>query len=392
MIDGARVPGHPRPFFYPEQRATMTESIDPRTAALFQPFHWQKLQLANRIVMAPMTRNLSPGRVPDAAVAAYYRRRAEGGVGLIITEGTYVGHAGAGFQPAVPDFSGEAALAGWQQVAQQVHAAGGKIFPQLWHVGLSESPGAAMNEHAVGPSGLARTGEKVREPMTQADIDAVIAAFGQAAADAERLGFDGVEIHGAHGYLIDQFFWANTNLRSDRYGGDFVQRTRFAVEVVQEVRRRVGAAFPVCLRFSQWKLAHYDFKLATTPAELAQFLAPLVDAGVDLFHCSQRRFWEPEYPGSTLNLAGWTRKLSGKAVISVGSVTLDTEFTNSFASAETAGTTGIDELLERLAHDEFDLVAIGRSLIANPDWAHIVERGALAELKPFQRDLLKTLD
>jgi 2,4-dienoyl-CoA reductase-like NADH-dependent reductase (Old Yellow Enzyme family) len=369
----------------------MNDQPDPRTALLFRPFNSPNLQLPNRIVMAPMTRNLSPGRVPGPDVAAYYRRRAEGGVGLIITEGTYINRPGAGFLPAVPDFHGEAALAGWRRVVEEVHAAGGKIFPQLWHVGLTESPGGPMNEHAVGPSGIARTGEKVREPMTQADIDAVIAAFGQGAADAERLGFDGVELHGAHGYLIDQFFWAATNLRTDRYGGDMVKRTRFAVEIVQEVRRRVSADFPVCLRISQWKLAQYAFKLATTPEELGRFLAPLVDAGVDIFHCSQRRFWDPEYAGSPLNLAGWTKQLTGKPVITVGSVTLNTEFTNSFASPEAAGTTGIDELLERLARDEFDLVAIGRSLIVNPDWAHLVASGQLAQLKTFQRDVLKTL-
>lgn len=364
---------------------------DPRTAALFRPFSLGPLHLPNRIVMAPMTRGLSPGHVPGPDVAAYYRRRAEGGAGLIITEGTYIDHPGAGFVPGVPNFHGEAALAGWRGVVEQVHAAGGKIFPQLWHVGLTESPGAPMNEHAVGPSGIARTGERLREPMTQADIDAVIAAFGQAAADAERLGFDGVELHGAHGYLIDQFFWGATNRRSDRYGGDLVQRTRFAVEVVREVRRRVSPQFPVCLRFSQWKLGHYDFKMAATPEELARFLEPLVEAGVDLFHCSQRRYWEPEYEGSTLNLAGWTKQLSGKPTITVGSVTLSTEFMSAAGFAGPATTTGIDELLERLAREEFDLVAIGRALIANPDWARLVREGELGLLRPFAREALQSL-
>jgi 2,4-dienoyl-CoA reductase-like NADH-dependent reductase (Old Yellow Enzyme family) len=361
------------------------------TAPLFRPFKIGPLQLPNRIVMAPMTRGLSPGHVPGEDVAEYYRLRAAGGTGLIITEGTYVDHAGAGFVPGVPDFHGEAALAGWQRVVEAVHDAGGRIFPQLWHVGLTESPGAPMTEHAVGPSGIARTGEVVRQPMTEGDIAAVITAFGQGAADAERLGFDGVELHGAHGYLVDQFFWGSTNRRSDRYGGDFVQRTQFAADVVREVRRRVSPHFPVCLRFSQWKLAHYDFKLATTPGELGRFLAPLVDAGVDLFHCSQRRFWEPEYAGSPLNLAGWTKKLTGKPVITVGSVTLNSEFMSAAGFAANSGVTGIDELLERLARDEFDLVAIGRSLIVNADWARLVREGRLGELKPFAREALATL-
>jgi 2,4-dienoyl-CoA reductase-like NADH-dependent reductase (Old Yellow Enzyme family) len=347
--------------------------------------------LANRIVMAPMTRGKSPGGVPGADVAAYYRRRAAGGVGLIMTEGTYIPHPGAGFYPDVPHFYGEQALAGWKRVAQEVHAAGGKIFPQIWHVGLSAPPGVTMEPGAVGPSGLVKPGEQIREPMTQQEIDQVIRGYGEAAASAERLGFDGLEIHAAHGYLIDQFFWEATNRRDDRYGGDLLRRTRFAVEVIEEVRRNVSRDYPVCLRFSQWKLHDYEARLAQTPQELERFLEPLVAAGVDMFHCSQRRFWEPEFEGSHLNLAGWTRKLTGKPSIAVGSVTLDQEFTSSFSKADQAAVTGIDELLGSLERGEFDLIAIGRSLIVNPDWPAIVRRGALEELQPFQRDVLQQL-
>jgi 2,4-dienoyl-CoA reductase-like NADH-dependent reductase (Old Yellow Enzyme family) len=243
----------------------------------------------------------------------------------------------------------------------------------------------------VGPSGLAGTGQKVTEPMTQQDIDNVICAFGEAGAAAERLGFDGVEIHGAHGYLLDQFFWEVTNRRTDGYGGDLPARTRFAVEVIREIRSKVSPEFPVCLRFSQWKLQDYNAKLAHNPADLERFLAPLTAAGVDLFHCSQRRFWEPEFEGSTLNLAGWTKKLTGKPSITVGSITLNEEFTRSFGSSEAAAVTGIDDLLERLERREFDLVAIGRSLIVNPSWPAVVQRGDISELLPFQRDVLAQL-
>jgi len=363
-----------------------------RTAALFEPLTIKELTLSNRIVMAPMTRSRSPEGVPGPNVAAYYRRRAEGGVGLIITEGTYVPHAGAGCYPDVPHFYGEESLAGWERVVEEVHQAGGKIFPQLWHVGLVPAPGGSFRPGAVGPSGLARADQKVTEPMTQQDIDNVIGAFGEAAASAERLGFDGVEIHGAHGYLLDQFFWEVTNRRTDAYGGDLPARTRFAVEVIREIRSRVSAQFPVCLRFSQWKLQDYNARLANSPAELERFLAPLAAAGVDLFHCSQRRFQEPEFEGSSLNLAGWTRKLTGKPTITVGSITLNQEFTRSFGSPDTAAVTGIDELLERLEREEFDLVAIGRSLIVNPAWPALIQRGAFEELRPFQRDTLAELE
>lgn len=365
--------------------------LERRSAVLFRPFRYKGLSLKNRIVMAPMTRGKSPGGVPGSNVAAYYRRRAEGGVGLIMTEGTYIPHPGAGFQPDVPRFHGEEALAGWQRVVDQVHEVGGRIFPQLWHVGLSAPAGAAVSPEAVGPSGLLPPDEPVGAPMTQGQIDAVIGAYAEAAAAAERLGFDGVEIHAAHGYLIDQFFWQVTNRRTDRYGGDLVRRTRFAVEIIEEIRRRVSADFPLCLRFSQWKLRDYGAKLAQTPQELERFLAPLVAAGVDMFHCSQRRFWEPEFAGSSLNLAGWTRKLSGQPAISVGSVTLNQEFMSSFNRPDVASVTDVDALLERMERDEFDLVAIGRSLIVNPSWPLIIARGALSELRPFQRDALQEL-
>src|SRR5208283_4843317 len=118
-------------------------------------------------------------------------------------------------------------------------------------------------------------GEQIREPMTQQEIDDVVRAFGEAARSAEQLGFDGLEIHGAHGYLIDQFFWEGTNQRTDLYGGDLVRRTHFAVQVIEEIRRHVSPGYPVCLRFSQWKLQDYSAKLARTPQELERFLEPL---------------------------------------------------------------------------------------------------------------------
>jgi 2,4-dienoyl-CoA reductase-like NADH-dependent reductase (Old Yellow Enzyme family) len=369
----------------------MSDLTESRTALLFKPFTIKNLVLSNRIVMAPMTRSKSPGGIPGPEVAAYYRRRAEGGVGLIITEGTYVPHPTSGFYPDVPHFYGEKSLAGWKRVVEEVHRAGGRIFPQLWHVGLTPAADGTIRPGAIGPSGLAKPGEKVAEPMTQQDIDNVIHAFGEAARSAQRLGFDGVEIHGAHGYLLDQFFWDGTNQRTDAYGGDLAARTRFAVEVIREVRTQVGPEFPVCLRFSQWKQQDYNAKLAQNSAELERFLAPLTAAGVDLFHCSQRRFWEPEFEGSSLNLAGWTKKLTGKPTVTVGSITLNEEFTRTFRSAETAAATGIDELLERLEREEFDLVAIGRSLIVNPSWPQVIQRGAIHELLPYQRDILAQL-
>jgi 2,4-dienoyl-CoA reductase-like NADH-dependent reductase (Old Yellow Enzyme family) len=360
--------------------------------ALFKPFTIGNLTLANRIVMAPMTRSCSPDGIPGADVAAYYRRRAENGVGLIVTEGTLINHPAAG-SVNVPDFHGEAALKGWAQVVKEVHEAGGKIIPQIWHVGLTKKIGSLPNPDAlpIGPSGLNLDGEKVTEPMEIAEIAEVIAAYAQSAANAKKLGFDGVELHGAHGYLIDQFFWERTNKRTDRYGGDMVGRTRFAVEVIEACRRAVGPDFPIFLRISQWKSALYEAKLASTPEQLAQFLAPLVDAGVDVFHCSTRRFWEPEFEGSELNFAGWTKKLTGKPTITVGSVGLDQDFMSSLREGKSADNANIDQLIEMLNHNEFDLVAIGRALLVDPAWAAKIRDGRLDELVPFTADALKKL-
>jgi 2,4-dienoyl-CoA reductase-like NADH-dependent reductase (Old Yellow Enzyme family) len=228
--------------------------------------------------------------------------------------------------------------------------------------------------------------------MTESDILSVIEAFAQAAADAKLLGFDGIEIHGAHGYLIDQFFWKYTNQRSDRYGGDsFEGRTRFAAEIIRSVRNAVGPDFPIAFRISQWKTSNYSAKLAVTPEQLASFLEPLTAAGVDVYHCSTRRFWEPEFEGSELNLAGWVKALSGRPTITVGSVGLNEELMSSFAPGRVTQFAGFDGLIERLGRNEFDLVAVGRSLLVDPEWAMKIRSGRFDELKPFTVEALRTL-
>lgn len=362
--------------------------------ALFAPFRLGNLELPTRVVMAPMTRSFSPGGVPNAKVVEYYRRRAAAGVGLIVTEGTTVGHKAANGYPNVPRFYGEDALAGWKQVVDAVHAEGGKIVPQLWHVGnvrkLGTEPDASVSGY--GPMEKVKDGQVVVHGMTQADIDEVIAAFAQAARDAKAIGMDGVEIHGAHGYLIDQFFWEGSNQRTDGYGGDLAARSRFAIELIQAVRAAVGPDFPIILRYSQWKQQDYTARLVQTPEQLEAFLKPLSDAGVDIFHCSTRRFWEPEFEGSDLNLAGWTRKLTGKPTITVGSVGLDGEFLQFMVKTDkVAEPASLENLLERLNKEEFDLVAVGRALLVDPDWALKVREGREQDILPFSREALTTL-
>lgn len=360
--------------------------------ALLRPFSTPKLTLKNRLVMAPMTRQFSPNGVPGANVAEYYRRRAEGDVGLIITEGTTVGHKAASFDASIPNFHTDEALAGWAEVVKAVHAQGGKIAPQLWHVGCARKPGSGPypDYPSATPSGFALPGKQVGEPLSTGEIDEIVKAFADAGRNAKTLGFDALEIHGAHGYMIDDFLWEGLNTRDDKYGGSRAKRSQFAVEIVQAIRAEVGEDFPIIFRFSQWKQQDYDARLATTPDELMEVLAPISDAGVDIFHCSQRRFWEPEFEGSTLNLAGWTRKLLDKPTITVGSVSLNEEFITTFMGGE-AGSADIGELLQRMEADEFDLVAVGRALIANPDWLKRVQQGDVSTLKTYDKSLLAAL-
>ncbi|GAB1264728.1 NADH:flavin oxidoreductase [Aurantivibrio infirmus] len=359
---------------------------------LFKPFESSKLQLKNRIVMAPMTRGFSPNGVPGDNVVEYYRRRAAGGVGLIISEGTTINHPSATDNTNYPKYWGEESLAGWKKVIDAVHKEGGKMVPQIWHLGSMRKPGTGHEPDAVtaSPSGLVARGKKKLPALSVEEIEKLILAYAEAALSAKELGFDGVEIHGAHGYLVDTFFWDGTNERDDKYGGSIEKRTQFGVEIVKKIRELCGEDFPIILRYSQWTQTDFEAKLAETPEELERFLKPLSDAGVDIFHCSTRRFWEPEFEGSTLNLAGWTKKITGKPCISVGSVGLNQEFIATYSGGE-AEVASLDNLIERMEAEEFDLIAVGRALIANPDWPAVVQAGDMTKLKSFDKEQLGEL-
>lgn len=347
---------------------------------LFAPFQYKGLNLNNRFVMAPMTRTFAPDGVPTQLVADYYSRRAAAGVGLIITEGTVVNRPSAKNQKDIPDFHGDAALKAWGKVVQDVHAAGGKIAPQLWHVGNTpygwEAPAPFESPDA----------------MTLQDIEDTIKAFADAAANAKRLGFDAFEIHGAHGYLIDQFFWQTTNNRTDEYGGKTIkERSRFAIDVVKAMRAAAGPDMVIIMRISQWKQQDYDVKLAADPKELEDWLQPLVEAGVDIFHGSQRRYWENEFDGSDLNFAGWIKKVTGQPVITVGSVGLNSDVMGLFTKGEGSETAEMSDMLRRFERGDFDLVAIGRALLQDPEWVQKVKMQRFDELKAFDTASLQSL-
>ncbi|ALJ19782.1 NADH:flavin oxidoreductase [Microbacterium sp. No. 7] len=365
----------------PAPARTLLDGADP--APLFTPFTLSGVELSNRFVMAPMTRAFSPGGVPGADVADYYRRRAAH-LGLIVTEGTYVDHPSAGSSDRVPRFYGEDAAAGWKAVVDAVHDEGGRILPQLWHVGLARREGTGPRPDApvLGPSGVGFDGAPRGIAASVADIDAVIASFARAAATAKEIGFDGVELHGAHGYLLDAFLWSRTNRRTDPYGGTPASRARLSTEVVTAVRDVVGPGFPVVFRYSQWKGSDFDARIASTPHELDTILAPLADAGVSGFHVSTRRYWLPAFDGDERTLAGWTKALTGLPTIALGSIGVASPFREDDAVTPSLSLARLLELFER---GEFDLVGLGRAVLSDAEWTRKLADGRLDEIRLYDK-------
>ncbi|WP_281418650.1 NADH:flavin oxidoreductase [Desertibacillus haloalkaliphilus] len=364
---------------------------------LFESVPFGKEMLTSRLVMAPMTRIFSPGGVPGENVSQYYRKRAENGIGLIITEGTAINHPAAVHSPDIPRFYGEDALNGWSNVVREVHEAGGKIIPQLWHVGAARKAGSEPNIEAppISPSGYTLKGkrnEKIKA-LTKEEVAEMVNAYAEAAANAKRIGFDGIELHGAHGYLIDQFFWEVTNKRNDEYGGDLGERTKFATDIVRACRKAVGSDFPIVFRFSQWKGTDYEAKLAHNSNELAQLLTPLVEAGVDIFHCSTRRIWEPEFKDEdpTLNLAGWTKRITKKPTIAVGSVGINRAYLSNQDNAQVTIEENLKIVDEKIKAGEFDYVAVGRALLADPEWAAKLKDGQLDQVTHYTKEAERNL-
>lgn len=344
--------------------------------ALFTPLTVGSLTLPNRFAMAPMTRQASPGGVPGPDVAEYYRRRAAGGVGLVITEGVRLPDPAAGYPSSIPTLAGDEVLEGWRRVVDAVHAEGGTIAAQLWHQGAQRDD--ADGVAPVSPSGIDGTGAPRGRALATDELPGIAEAFAAAGRTARDVGFDAVELHGAHGYLLDEFLWDRTNRRTDGYGGDLAARTRFPAEVVAAVRAAVGPDYPIVFRFSQWKGTDYGASIADDPTALRDLLTPLVAAGVDVLHPSTRRYYVAGFPDvdPTTSLAGWTRKVTGVPVIAVGSVGLATQF-RSEKEGEVIRPEPLDRLVERFDAAEFDVAAVGRALLADPAWVERVREGSL---------------
>ncbi|WP_336979654.1 12-oxophytodienoate reductase [Altererythrobacter fulvus] len=358
---------------------------------LFTPYRLKGLELPNRFVMPAMQRGMCEDGRPSAALAAYYRRRAEGGVKLIVGESAAVDHPTATRQPSSAHITA-ATRDAWAHCVEEVGKAGGHMLIQLWHEGAVRKDDGL----SIGPSGLVQPGRPNGRAATAVELGELVEAYARSALVAQDAGAAGVEVHAAHGYLLDQFLWAGINLREDGYGGpDIRHRTRLPAEIVAAIRAACGPDFIISLRFSQWKEVDYSARIAATPEELEIFTGMLKAAGVDVLHASTRRFWEPEWPGDARNLAGWTKATGGLPVITVGSVGLDTDVMTTFIEGKDARprvVEAIEDLETRIAAGEFDLVAVGRALIGDPDFVRKIEAGEQGTIRHFARADLGALE
>nr|WP_100148291.1 NADH:flavin oxidoreductase [Achromobacter arsenitoxydans] len=348
-------------------------------ATLFAPLRVGDLSLPNRLAVAPMTRvsATADGRA-TAQMADYYEAFAVGGFGLVITEGVYTDKAHAQgylFQPGLAD---DAQRDAWRPVVDRVHAHGGRILAQLMHAGAL-SQGNPHRQTTKGPSAVLPAGQQMTfyrgegryrmpEAMTTDEIAEAIEGFAQAARRAQEAGFDGVEIHGANGYLLDQFLTAHTNLRDDRYGGSLDNRLRLTVEVIQAVRQSTSNRFVVGVRSSQGKVNDFMHKWEGGQTDAAQIYATLGQQPINYLHTTEYEAWRPAFGEDGPSLAALARRHVAVPVLANGSL-------HDAVQAE-----GV------LARQEADFISLGRGALAHADWPARLRAGEPRE--EFDRGLL----
>lgn len=358
-------------------------SVDSRlnTDILYQPLSLGAMELANRIAVAPMTRTSADpdGRVTDEMVR-YYERFAEGGFALLITEGTYPDEAWSQGYLNQPGIANDEQAQSWRPVVERVHAAGARIMMQLMHAG-AQTQGNRFKTDTVGPSALAPKGEQLGiyrgsgpfptpRAMFPEEIREVIALFARAAERAQDAGFDGVEVHGANGYLLDQFLTDYMNVRTDTYGGSTENRVRLMAQVCAAVRRAVGPDFVVGVRVSQAKVSDYAHKWAGREEDARIIFETLGRTGVDYIHTTEHHASEPAWEGGR-PLAHYAKRFCGIPVMANGGL----------------GSPGIAVRL--LQSGDADLVSIGKSALANRAWPRHVR--AQQPLQNFDPQLLQPL-
>ena len=338
---------------------------------LFEPARLGALALSHRVVLAPLTRlrSAQPGDIPTALNAEYYAQRASQG-GLLITEATDISDDARGY-PGAPGVHSPAQIAGWRGVTDAVHAKGGLIVNQIWHCGrISHSTMRTDGSVPVAPSAIAAPGGHVNvrgesvafetpRALEIGEIAGIVAQFRQAAVNAKDAGFDGVEVHGANGYLLDQFLRDGSNQRSDRYGGSFENRARFLLEVIDAVAGVYGAE-RVGVRLSPWG-SFNGMEDSDTGALFDHVVAALATRGLAYLHLVEPRADQ----GSDVNAlnadapdaASRFKRIFGGPVIAAGGFTRETG-------------------AEAVAAGNADAIAYGRLFIANPDLPERFRQGA----------------
>jgi 2,4-dienoyl-CoA reductase-like NADH-dependent reductase (Old Yellow Enzyme family) len=370
-------------------------------APLLSPFRLKSITLRNRFMVPSMQRWKCRDGRPTPQVADYYRRLAEGGFALVNSESCAVDHPSASKREGSLRMKGSTKEA-WRACVQGVTGAGGHMLIQLWHEGAMSEEGsvasalsAFRDAPTLSPSGLVLANKSVGRAASLVELEEIKQAYVRSALMAQEIGAAGVELHAAHGFLLDQFLWAETNRRTDGYGGDeLLNRLRFPQEIVVAIRAAAGKDFVISFRFSQWKeLNYHTARILESPIELDTMLRVLREAGVDVFNVSTRRFYKPEWQGSDRSLASWTKALTDAAVITVGGVGVNNDVLESLVEG---GQTQNDvigslrELIKRLNRGEFDLVAVGRASIADPDWVNKVIAQRYESIGVFDRNSLLT--
>ncbi len=340
------------------------------TDMLFTPWQLRGLDLSNRLAVAPMTRiSATPEGMPTEMMARYYARFARGGFGLVITEGIYTDQSYSQGYANQPGLSNLAQAKGWRPVVDAVHTAGGKIVAQLMHAGALSQANRFRSDtagpSAVQPKGLQMaiySGEgpyRLPRAMAEADIVEAVEGFALAARFAiDVAGFDGVEIHGANGYLLDQFLTGYTNLRSDAWGGAIDRRIRLSAEVTRAVRRAVGDAVPVGIRVSQGKVNDFTHKWAEAEVGAAMVFSTLASAGPDYIHVTEFEAWRPAFGDNGPSLVSLARKSAPDLTVLANGGLHDPD--------RAAQMLGIGA----------DLIALGRGALANPAWPRQTANGS----------------
>jgi 2,4-dienoyl-CoA reductase-like NADH-dependent reductase (Old Yellow Enzyme family) len=374
--------------------AEMAQVTGPLTA-LLRPLSVGSLTLRNRFVMPGMQQMRAKDGEPSKYFADWYARRAAGGAGLVISEGAAVDHPSATKSSRILRLEGRYEPQ-WRECVGAVHRAGSPFLMQLFHEGAVrvEGQGPVPAAPSLSPSGLVVRGKTSGRAASRTELGQIRQAYVEGARLAERCGADGVEVHSAHGYLLHQFLWRETNQRMDEYGGpDIADRARFSREIVEAIRNAVRPDFVVSFRISQFAEADFEAKPIESPEELGQLLSILRAAGVDIFNVSTRRFWSPEWPSAdpSLGLAGWVKRLTDAPVIAVGSVGLNRDLYESIFSKDGEAApdpNGFGRLQEQFDAGHFDLIAVGRGIFADPEWVAKIAAGRAGELISWRKELL----